>query len=61
MASFITNVCAIQDGFFSPGILWREWVLYPFDRNKTQFANESLDWFERRIGPHMASLIPVFR
>jgi len=64
MASFIMNVCkihAIPDGFFSPGILWREWVLYPFDPNNTKFANESLDWFEKRIGPHMASLIPAYQ
>lgn len=64
MAAFMYNVNkihAIQDGFFSPGILWKEMVLYPLDNiNTTRIANECLDWFERRIGPHMATIVPAY-
>jgi len=58
MAAFMYNVNkinSIQDGFFSPGIL------YPLDRkNTTRLANEALDWFEDAIGQYMSSIVQAY-
>lgn len=64
IAAFIFNVNqihSIQDGFFSPGILWSQRVLYPFDSNNTWFANESLDLFEKQVGPPFSSLLGAYQ
>ncbi|KAH0709154.1 hypothetical protein KY284_010581 [Solanum tuberosum] len=64
IAAFIFNVNkiqSIQDGFFSPGILWSQRVLYPFDSNNTRFANESLDLFEKQVGPPFSSLLGAYQ
>ncbi|CAN4117908.1 unnamed protein product [Withania somnifera] len=64
LAAFIWNIKkihSIPDGFFSPGILWREWIFYPFDRNNTRFAMENLDFFEKSVGPYFASLLGAYK
>lgn len=65
MAGFIFNINkihSIQDGFFSPGCLWPEWIIYPLDHKRTsEIMNWSLEWFERRIGPHMSTILPAYQ
>ena len=64
IAAFIFNVNqihSIQDGFFSPGILWSQRVLYPFDSNNTWFAHESLDLFEKQVGHPSSSLLGAYQ
>lgn len=64
LASFAFNLNkkhSFQDGFFSPGCLWQEWVLYPFDiRRTTEICNMSLEWFERRLGPALSSIMSPY-
>ncbi|KAH0705873.1 hypothetical protein KY285_012221 [Solanum tuberosum] len=57
----VNKIHSIQDGFFSPGILWSQRVLYPFDSNNTRFANESLDLFEKQVGPLFSSLLGAYQ
>ncbi|AWL21855.1 RNA dependent RNA polymerase [Chenopodium quinoa mitovirus 1] len=65
LASFMYNINKIHslpEGFFSPGCLWPEWIIYPFDfKRTTEIANWSLEWFERRIGPHMSSIVSAYQ
>lgn len=39
----------------SQGILWPDFIRYPFDSANDSFSVWSLDWFERRIGPVLPS------
>lgn len=65
LAGFMWNVNkihSIQDGFFSPGCLWEHWTIYPMDHKRTtEIAMQSLEWFERRIGPHMSSIVNAYQ
>ncbi|MCD7467756.1 hypothetical protein HAX54_005375 [Datura stramonium] len=64
LAAFIWNIEKIHsllDGYFSLGILWSKMVLYPLDHNNTLFANESLEIFEKQVGPFLSSLLGAYR
>jgi len=54
LASFgrdIRYIHSIQDGIFSPGILWRKTTLWPFNYSwNTAECNESLRQYEMKIG-----------
>lgn len=58
----VNKIHSLQDGFFSPGILWYPRVLYPLDyRMNTWYANWDLDYFERCVGPYFATLLGAYK
>lgn len=55
----VNKIHAIQDGIYSPGVLWKEMILYPLDiRNTTRIAHE---WFEESIGRYMATITQAYQ
>jgi len=57
----VNKIHSIQDGFFSPGILWYPRTLFALDiRNTTTFSNIDLDFYERSAGPQLSSLMDAY-
>lgn len=54
----VNKVHSIQDGVFSPGILFC--ILYALDKNNIMFANCDLDYYERNVGPLFSSLLKAW-
>lgn len=60
IASFAWNVNqihSIQDGVFSPGMLWVKRVLYPLDNSyTTRMLHQDMEFDEKSVGPAFASV-----
>ena len=64
IASFAENVNfihSLQDGVFSPGILFVKRVLYPVDYRHTTWAcNKDLEFYERGLALGFASVAQAY-
>ena len=56
----VNKIHSIQDGVFSPGILFSKRTLFALDRWNTHFANLDLTYFERSVGPLFSSLLTAY-
>ena len=56
----MNQIHSIQDGVFSPGILFQKRTLFALDKNNTKFANLDLDHFERCGGPRFSTLLNAY-
>ncbi|KAK2655666.1 hypothetical protein Ddye_008718 [Dipteronia dyeriana] len=56
----VNKIHSIQDGVFSPGILFQKRTLFAIDKMNTTFVNLDLDYFERCVGPMSSTLLTTY-